>query len=130
MVKEIIQDAAAIPILLDWLGEDLGAVYPALAIRRARTCIMCTQNMAPGWWNKNLRDPIAKAIIAQLKVQETTDAKLPVDLEREVNMCRICGCCLKLKVWTPIRHIADHTSREQLEQYPDFCWIAKEIKGE
>lgn len=127
MIQELKQDAAALPMLLDWLGEGLVTVNPGLAIRRARTCVKCTQNTAPNWWAKNFRNPIAKVITSQLKLQAETDVKLPVDLEKVVNMCRICGCCLKLKVWTPIEHIANHTTTEQLEQYPDFCWIKKEI---
>jgi hypothetical protein len=126
MVTDFKQMAGAVPILLDWLGEGMKAVPMSDAVTRARICLNCTQNTAPNWWQKNLSNPIAKVISSQLEYQKGTTSRLPKEFEYDLNMCRICGCCVRLKVWTPIQHIADHTTPEQLEKYPAFCWIKKE----
>lgn len=136
MVEELKQMAGAAPILAEWFGEGGEPVSRELAGKRANVCrnihdfAPCEKNVSPNWWQKNLTNPIAQTIIALLEFKQRTELHLPVDVEEDLNMCLSCGCALRLKIWTPIKHIAAHTTPEQLEEYPAFCWILREIKGE
>lgn len=125
MIEDLKQMAGAAPILLDWLGDGMKPVDFLTALNRSRFCFTCHENKEPNWWHKNVSNPIAQAIIKQLEAKNELD--LSVDNESKLNMCRVCGCAIKLKIWTPIEHIAAHTTPEQLEQYPAFCWIKREI---
>jgi hypothetical protein len=133
MIKDLKQMAGATPIITEWFGEGMEPVSRELALRRAKICTSfhhyapCEHNVEPNWWHRHLADPIAQAIITLLEFKKNTDIHLPVYIEGDLFMCRRCGCNLSLKVWTPIKHIANHTTVEQLAKYPSFCWIRQEI---
>ena len=133
MIDDLKQMAGAAPILLDWLGEGMEPASRELAIRRAVICANihdfapCENNTAANWWQTHISDPIAQVITTALEFKNKTDLSLPFGYEDDLAMCSKCGCCLKLKVWTPIKHIANHTTVEQLSKYPSFCWIRREI---
>ena len=132
MIEDLKQMAGAAPILAEWFGEGGEPVPRQLAADRANICRCihdfesCENNTAANWWQTHLSDPIAQVITTMLEFKNKTDIHLPDYVETDLGMCKICGCCLKLKVWTPIKHIANHTSIEQLAQYPSFCWIKRE----
>lgn len=132
MIEDLKQMAGAAPILAEWFGEGGEPVARELAISRAHICAgirdfgPCEQNTAANWWQTHLSDPIAQVITTVLEYKKKTDIHLPVGLDEQLEMCKTCGCCLRLKVWTPIKHIANHTTVEQLKNYPGFCWIKNE----
>ena len=129
-IDEIKREATGMAILRDWWGDGLHHVRQEIADHRSKTCVAgddgnpCPHNKAPRWWEHH-KSAIADAIIHQIGVKERL--KLSTPLENSLAMCSICGCCLQLKVWTPIEHIARHMPVEQLARYPEFCWQRKEI---
>lgn len=125
MIEELHRTAAAAPIIADWLGEGGKPVEQNLAEMRAFICELCPENAAPGWWDR-FKTAIALAIRAALEVKHSM--KLELSNEDKLHMCRVCGCCLRLKCWVPLEHLADHTSPEQLTKFPHSCWIPFEIK--
>jgi hypothetical protein len=44
-----------------------------------------------------------------------------------LGMCRVCGCCLPLKVWTPAAVLKRHVTPKQLNNAPSFCWMRREL---
>lgn len=110
--------------LKDWLGEGGTPVNSGLAAQRAVICRDCPENRAPLWWEKMTKEPIAAVIRSQLALKH--DLNLAVEHEDDLHMCRVCGCCIRLKVWVPISHIKKHTSPEQLLKFPNWCWIRDE----
>jgi len=110
----------AVNPLLDWLGDGGKAVEHSLAESRSKVCETCPENRAPLWWEWAL-DPIADCIRNRLEVKNQMNMR--VTNEERLNMCRVCGCCLRLKVHTPLRHIVDNTDREK---FPAHCWIRSE----
>lgn len=124
LLDEIRNDAAGAAILKDWLGDGGAPVAPVVAEARAMVCVNCPENRAPYWWEK-AKNSIADAIRAHLVVKQQSG--LRVSHEDEIHMCRVCGCCLRLKVWVPIEHIKEHTTPETLAKLPSHCWLLKEI---
>lgn len=53
---------------------------------------------------------------------------LKTENEHLLGVCNVCGCDLKLKVWSPLSHILTHATKEQIEQFPAECWIASKDK--
>ena len=84
--------------------------------------------MAPGWWDLvgQVKNSIAKTIREQLRIKHTLN--LYSSWDPDLHMCQICGCCLKLKVWTPIEHIKAHFPKENLTKLPPHCWMLKEYE--
>lgn len=115
----------------DWLGEGV-PVPQEYANGRAVACLIgdngnpCPHNRSPKWWEKLFKDPIAAAIREQLEVKNRMKLATPHD--EQIHMCSICGCCLSLKVWTPIEFIKAHTSPREREQFPTWCWQKIEME--
>lgn len=108
--------------LLDWLGDGGKPVTLALAQSRAWVCETCPENRAPRWWEL-AKDPVADCIRSSLEVKN--GMSMAVANEEKLSMCRVCGCCIRLKVWTPLRHIIDHTP--DTGKFPEHCWIRTEV---
>jgi hypothetical protein len=113
-------------VLIEWLGEGGAPVAPVVARYRADICRVCPKNVAPNWWQKNLLDPIAGVIRAGLEIKNSLN--LSVEREDELHMCRVCGCCARLKVWTPIQHILKNTDPKKLQEFDKDCWIIQNLK--
>lgn len=118
-------------VLIDWLGEGGTPVSAELANHRSFACLnadnldRCPENRGVRWWER-AKDTIATVIRHQLAIKHHMD--LHVVRETELQMCRACGCCIRLKVWTPIEHIKAHTPPETLKKFPSHCWILRELK--
>ncbi len=125
LLQTIKSDAVGVAIIKGWLGDSGITVHPEVAQRRADICRGCPHNKAPNWWGR-AKGNIAFAIKSTLEVKNKS--LLRVKNEKKLSMCSVCGCCIRLSVWTPIIHIAHHTTPEQLGQYPEFCWKKTEIK--
>lgn len=123
-IEEVRKTIDGIHILQAWFGEDGYPVEQDQANRRALVCENCPENRGALWWEKFSKDPIAQVIRIHLETKQK--AKLTVPNEDNLHMCRICGCCLMLKVHVPIRFVAAHLNQEQLNRFPDYCWIKKE----
>jgi len=131
LLQEFKNDVAGLALLKDWLGDGGIPVPTTQAEQRAWACTkgdegrMCHENVEPGWWNK-VKSSIANTIKMQLEMKHHLKLGSPID--QSLGMCRVCGCCLRLKRHTPIEHINNHTTPEQLAKYSVWCWIKKEIE--
>lgn len=134
-IHELKNTVAGAAVLRDWFGDGLHPVSQDQANTRAMAClhgksgVECPHLKAPNWWNAaaQAKDHIADAIKAQLAAKGSL--KLETALDKHPRMCGVCGCCASLKVWTPIKHIAAHTSEELTKKYPAYCWIRQEIEN-
>jgi hypothetical protein len=132
ILDEIRNDAQGLALLKDWLGEGGKTVDPVQADIRAHVCYNgnngepCPRNKEPNWWER-VKSAIALTIRDQLELKSRMQLK--VHREESIHMCSACGCCLKLKVWTPIEHIKSHLSVEQFNRTVPYCWMRKEIGG-
>lgn len=129
----VVQETAeGLEILSDWLGAGGKPVSPEQAEQRARACAQgdngkpCTFNCAPKWW-EYAKLAVAHWITKELEAKNKMGLSVPN--ESEIHMCSRCGCCLPLKVWTPIDHIRAHLHFDSVQTYPDHCWIKREIKS-
>lgn len=131
LIDEIKHDVQALFLLRDWLGDGCEPVSRFHAEYRSLPCVKgqagepCQFNTAPNWWDE-VKDAIAETIRSELELKKQLE--LHVTEEPNLHMCKICGCCLKLKVWTPIQYIKAHTSPENIERMPAFCWQRREIE--
>lgn len=134
LLEELKNDIEGVQLLRDWLGPGCEMVTQTHAEHRAYICGFgaggdpCPLNKAPGWWNlvDNIKSAIAETIRAELELKQ--HLKLHVTSEEGLVMCAACGCCLKLKVWTPIQHIKDHISPANIDKTPRYCWMRTELQ--
>jgi hypothetical protein len=110
-------------ILKDWLGDGCKPVHPGVAESRAKTCEVCPKNQDPRWWEMAV-DLVAGSI--RQYIEHKNSLELSVPNESNLGMCRVCGCCLPLKVHVPLDHILKNTKTETLARFPENCWITKE----
>lgn len=110
-------------VLHDWLGEGGKPVVPALAVQRAEICVTCPKN-GGGDWTTRFTTPAVEHIRRQLSLRREMDLKTPDD--DNLGVCTACSCPLKLKVWTPLKHILAHTSELVKTDLDSRCWILRE----
>lgn len=128
MIAELDNDIIGAAILRDWIGGGGEPVSKELADKRAHQCLQCPMHRPAKFWEVAFKDPIARAIRRQLEMKRKMDLRL--SCEEQIAMCATCGCCMRLKCWTPIKHIAEHTTDDKLSEYPKTgCWIRSEIES-
>jgi hypothetical protein len=93
-------------------------VPPAVSEGRAAVCVACEENVPLvgcfGCAN------VLPTILEMIKGASTShDASL--------NGCGVCGCALKAKIHLPIEVMAN--SLEEMEQFPENCFIRKEFEA-
>lgn len=129
---EIRNDINGAAILKDWLGEGMHPVSQELADHRSLACISgdngqkCPHNRESKWWEKS-KQAVAGVMLEQMAIKNKLQVTTP--LEEHLGICDACGCCLPLKIHTPIEFIKAHTSDEQVKQFPAWCWIRQEIEN-
>lgn len=114
--------AAGVGVLLDWLGSGAKPVEQTLADSRAAICADCPKNDG-GDWTAYFTKPIADKIRTQLEIRGDLQLRTPHD--EKLTVCSACDCTLRLKVWTPLEHILDHTSEDTKTKLDPRCWITK-----
>lgn len=106
-------------VLTSWLGSGGKTIFKDEAELRAKICESCPLNVAPKWWEKITKDPIAEGMRMTLELKHGMN--LSVSNEDSLGVCKVCGCCLPLKIWVPIEHIRNQVGN--LHDAPDFCWM-------
>lgn len=118
--------------LLEWLGAGLRPVALPLAESRSEICATCPENSSSptcdparrlswrDWWT----GAAAKGLRALMGIRENMDLSLTRD--PQLGKCLACRCELKLKPFTPIEHILDTTSAEELSLLDPRCWVLQE----
>ncbi len=112
-------------LLLDWLGSGGKPVAKELAEARASVCVTCPKNQEGGL-SRFFTVPASEMIRKQLAIKN--DMKLETSHDAKLGVCGVCYCPLKLKVHTPIEYIKAHSKPEWVAEFPDFCWIKKELQ--
>lgn len=103
--------------LREWVGDG-GVVDPALAQRRADTCIQCGFNQ-PG------PKPIEHIAEAAKKLLEFKNAmQIRVNGEHRLFTCQVCECPLRTKVHIPFKRVKP--TEEEKPHFPAKCWLLKE----
>ncbi len=125
ILEELRNDAAGLKTLKDWIGDGLHPVHQDIADHRSMACVSgnngepCPHNKSPKWWERS-KDKIAAEIKRQIEVRE--QLKLSTPFDDSLHMCSACGCCLILKIFTPMKHIKAHTPEGRFESVPSYCW--------
>lgn len=124
--------AIGVGTIKDWLGDGLLPVSHALAEARGRRCVTCPQNQDPNWFQK-LEGVVADQVKALMAVKHDLNLSTPVD--EQLNTCQMCDCRLRLKVWTPLKHVLGRLKPLQKVQLETVmttegkhCWIIEESK--
>ena len=123
VIKQTVQGAR---IISEWLGAGGETVPLSKADSRASVCQHCPHNVGGRWIDK-LKSSAAGLIKEHLLVKDGLGISL--SNEDKIGFCDKCGCSLTLKCWVPIEHVMIHTPQNQVLDYPDFCWIRKELTG-
>ncbi len=110
-------------ILVEWIGEGGVPVEIPIAEARAAICAECPLN-DKGDWTRWFTQPASDLITQQLAVKH--DLKLATSFDDKLQVCSACGCPLKLKVFTPMKHIRAHLSGESKAKLVPYCWILTE----
>lgn len=114
---------AGVGVLLDWLGEGAKPVDAGLAETRARICSDCPQNQ-PGDLTSFFTAPASDIIRKQIEMRREMKMETPYD--DRLGVCVACACPMRLKVWTPIEHVAKRLLPESRAKLDPRCWIPKE----
>lgn len=118
--------AAGVKVLLDWLGSGGRAVPKEQAEKRAATCVLCPQNK-DGDWTAMFTKPVSEMLRLQLGIKN--DLKLATSKDDKLYVCQACSCPLKLKVWSPLKHVLDNmddATKARLQPSEPVCWILEE----
>lgn len=110
--------------LTSWLADGAPLVNAELATARGEICAKCPLNVEPNWAEKISKMPVA-GVIKQL-MEKKHDLKIGVAIERELSICKACGCVLRLKIHEPISYITQHTDPTTIHKFDPACWITKE----
>lgn len=113
-------------ILTEWLGAGGKAVEQELADSRAHVCATCPQNKRDADWTSWFTIPAANTIRKMLELRARMKLSTPED--EMLNVCDACGCPLKLKVHTPLKHITANMPPYQKESLDPRCWVLSEAK--
>lgn len=119
-------------ILADWLGDGGHPITQEQADRRSLSCLAgddgkeCPHLTHPRWWD-SAKGAVAFAIKEQLEAK--AGLKLTTKLDEHPRLCNVCGCCMPLKAWVPIEHIAAHTPEDLVKKFPPYCRIRQEIEN-
>ncbi len=130
MIDEIKNDIHGIAALRDWLGDSGSPVNSIVAEFRAQRCVAgadgasCPLNAGQGWL-ETAKGEVADWIRKELELKSGMD--LHTTTESKLHVCKACSCYLPLKVWVPTEYVKGHTTKEQLEKMPSFCWIKSEL---
>jgi hypothetical protein len=113
-------------IIYEWWGEGGRPVDPALAQSRADICLGCPKNSTEKTWLSGLSEN------AREQLQLRSNLKMTVNREEELGVCTVCECPLKLKVHTPLEHLAPNTPEgvlADLDKVDGPCWLRDEIRA-
>lgn len=116
LIDKVKNFANGVRIITDWLGSGGQCVEPAVAQRRANTCLQCHKNLG----GAPLLESAANAVREQLEVKN--NLHLHVAGEKGLGTCGVCSCVLKLKIWVPITRIMPQPG----DDFPPHCWVLNE----
>lgn len=105
--------------IASWASHGFKHVDQALADSRSSVCARCYYNVQVGGLCGGCTH------LANLAAKFTGGRRTAS--EPFLKACAVCKCSLSVKVWVPIEDISAGTTDAQLSQFPDFCWIPREL---
>lgn len=115
--------AAGVSITMEMFGKEGPIRDRDLALRRAQVCVGCPNN-DKGDWTRFFTVPTQAVIRKGLGIIKDLDLTTAVD--DQLQVCTVCGCPLKGKVYARLSHILKFMPKADLAKLPDFCWIVRE----
>jgi len=111
---------AGVETLLDWEKNGQPPVSASEAAWRASICAGCPQNR-----QGQLTDFFAAAAAEKIRTRlaRLHGLKLTTPYDDRLQVCDVCLCPLKLKVFTPLDIIRAHEPAGLREQFPQHCWL-------
>lgn len=112
-------------VVLDWIQSGGNPVSQELAEKRAKICVACPKNTDGAWYVTAPAELLKSAIKAW---QELKGSDFAFETKQGDNLksCDVCKCLMRLKVFTPLKHILDKSKPEILAAFPkENCWIAR-----
>lgn len=113
-------------ILFDWEESGQPPVAQELADKRAFICAACPKN-GKGGLSRYFTVPAAAWV--QARFEKLHELKMETPNDVNLGICEGCLCANKLKVWTPISFIKEHTPPEMMTKLDVSCWVLSEIKN-
>lgn len=110
--------------LTSWLEDGGAVVSQELAQKRGVICAACPQNVSGDWWEKISKQPVAQVIKNWLEQKNAMNLSVPI--EREIGICKACGCCNLLKIHEPLHYIKEHMDEQTSLKLDINCWILSE----
>lgn len=111
--------------LVDWFGAGGKPVTADLSASRAAVCKDCPGNRK-GMWRDALTIAGAKALRVYFGAKN--EMRLSTPFDKDLGLCKACGCVLELKVHVPDKHVVENLregDREKLREQNAECWILK-----
>lgn len=116
------QLAAGAGVQIDFIKSREEAVPAETAAVRAKICVDCQFNVKGGL-ETFFTKPASEAVRRGLELARGW--KLSIPQSEMVNICDVCLCPLKLKIWIPLSFIQARMPAEVGAAMPDWCWIKR-----
>jgi hypothetical protein len=123
VADHIKKSAIGIKAMADWLGDGLKPTDRITAENRAIVCAHCEFNQDPDWFQK--LDQVGADIMRGL-IEAKNKMELATTQDAKLNVCRLCDCTLRLKVWVEKEIAQRNTPPDIRAKLPAWCWIKKE----
>jgi len=104
--------------LAEWIGDGGHTVDRELAQGRADICLKCPKHNNNFSW----AEPVANAIKRQMELKN--HLMLRVNGERQLHVCGVCECPMRLKIWLPLRRVLPEL--HEINDYDPSCWLLNE----
>lgn len=118
---------AGVKTLNEWIDSGEAPVDQELSNSRALVCSKCPKN-GEGDMTSWFTRPAAAAIKRQIEKLEHKKLSTPYD--SAINICEVCLCPMRLKVFTPIKFIKAHITDAVFDELPRSprCWMIDELQ--
>lgn len=113
----IVEAISGAKVMGAWMFSGFEKVSQEEADRRARICSACPHNQPGTGCTTCASNALREAVQAVIGTARTV-------AEDTIHTCQVCGCVLKLAVWTPISLILKHSPITADNNPPSWCWKA------
>lgn len=108
-------------MFLDWFVKfGRKKVSVEQATERAATCVRCP-------YNQKLADCSNCSMRTIRNIVNVIVGGYDTEHDQRLEACAVCGCELRAKTRLPIELLAANLPPEKLSEFPNFCWLPKEI---
>jgi hypothetical protein len=101
-----------------WMFQGFTKISQEEADARSRICAACPHNQEAEGCTVCASNAMREAV-------ESVIGRARTVAHDSLKTCGVCGCQLKLAVWTPIELILKHAPLETSKLAPEWCWKIK-----